>query len=85
MADPDIETVDLPGDDTPQGFLSYSDEKDSTPELFDMPALPEGTSIHNISSEETHPFHPKEGQNLVSAIKSRMNLCFSVAKKCSSC
>ena len=37
--------------------------------LFDMSALSEGTSIYYISHEETKLFHPKEVQNMVSAIK----------------
>ena len=44
-----------------------------------MSALPEGTSKYNISPEETKLFHPEEGQNVVIAIKIRINLCFSVA------
>ena len=37
-------------------------------------------SIYYISPEETKIFHPKEVQILVSAIKIRINLCFSVSK-----
>ena len=50
------------------------------PKLFDISALPEGTSIYYISPEETRMFHPKEEQNVVIAIKIRMDPCFSVGK-----
>ena len=51
MVEPGVETVDLPGYDSPQGFMSYSDEEDVMPKLFDISALPEGTIIYNISLE----------------------------------
>ena len=44
-----------------------------------MSALPEGMSIYFISLEETKLFYPKSGQNVVSAIKIQMNMCFDVA------
>ena len=43
-----------------------------------MSSLTEGTSIYYIHPEETNLFHPKEVQNVVSAINIRMNFCFSV-------
>ena len=51
MAKPDAETVYFPGDDSLQGFLSWSYEENFMPELFDMSELPEGTSIYYISPE----------------------------------
>ena len=48
-------------------------------ELFYIQALPEGTSIYYISPGETKPFLPNEHQNVVSAIKIRMNINFLVA------
>ena len=39
---------DLPGDVAPQGFAYKSDKEDITPKLFDMTALPEGSSIYYI-------------------------------------
>ena len=51
VAKPDAETVYFPGDDSLQGFLSWSDEENFMPELFDMSELPEGTSIYYISPE----------------------------------
>ena len=36
--------------------------------------------IYYTSPESTKLFHPREGINVVSTIKIRMNLCFSVAK-----
>ena len=81
MYEPDVVTVDLPGDDAPQGFVSYSDEEEVTPELFDMSALPEGTIIYYILPEEPKLFLPKEVQNVVIAIKILMNLYFSEENK----
>ena len=66
---PGVEMVDLPGDVAPQGFASKSDKEDVTPKLFDISEILEGTSIYYISHEETKLFHPKEVQNMVSAIK----------------
>ena len=48
--------------------------------LFDVSELPEGTSIYFVIPEETNLFHLKEVLNVVSTIKIRTNLCFSVAK-----
>ena len=79
MYKPDVETVDLPGDDTPQGFVSYSDEEDITPKLFDMSSLPEGKSIYYISPEK-NLFLPKEVQNLVIVINTQMIFFLYVAK-----
>ena len=72
--------ADIPGDVPLQDFASESDEEDITPKLFDMSELTEGASIYYIFPGATKLFHPKEGQNLVIAIKIRVNLCFSVAK-----
>ena len=33
---PDVETVDITGDDVPQGFVYYSDEEGVTSKLFDI-------------------------------------------------
>ena len=49
MAKPDVETVDLPWDDAPKGFVSNIGEEDITPEFFDVSELPEGTIIYYIS------------------------------------
>ena len=50
------------------------------PELFDVLALQEGRNIYYISPEQTKIFYPKEGKNVVIAIKIQTNLCFSVKK-----
>ena len=51
VAKPDVETVDITGDDSPQGFVSYSGKKYINPKFYDMSALLEGTSIHYVSPE----------------------------------
>ena len=68
VSEPDVETVNIPGDDAPQGFGSYIDEKDVTSGLFDRSALPEGMSIYYISPEETN-FFLKKVKNVVIEIK----------------
>ena len=40
MVEPDVETVDIPGDVALQGFASKSDEEYVTLKLFDISALP---------------------------------------------
>ena len=79
MSKPDVETVDINGDNAPQGFVSYSVKEDITTKFFDMSALPEVKSIHYISPEETKLFRQNKVQNVVSAIKIRINSCFDVA------
>ena len=51
VAKPDVETVDITGDDAPQVFVSYSYKEEVTPKFFDMSSLTEGTSIYYISPE----------------------------------
>ena len=59
VADTDVETVDIPGDDVPKLFVSWSYEEVITSKLFDISALPEETSIYYISPEETKLFYLK--------------------------
>ena len=59
MAEPDVETVDLPGYVSTQVSASESDKENVTPKLFEMSALPEGSSIYYIFTEATKLFHPK--------------------------
>ena len=44
-----------------------------------MSALPEGAIIYYSYPEANKLFYPKEGKNVVSAIKSWMNFCFDAA------
>ena len=69
MPKPDVETVDIPGYDALQGFVSYIYKEDVMHKLFDISVLPEGTIIYYIYPEETNLFFPKKVQNVVSAIK----------------
>ena len=72
---PGVETVDLPGGVSTQGFAYNNYEEYIIPEIFVMSALPEEVSIYYILPEAMKLFHPKEDQNMVSAIKSRMFFC----------
>ena len=79
VANPNIETIDLPGDVVPQGFESESDKEDVIPEFFDTSALSEGASIYYIFPEATNMFYLKKGQNMFITIKIWMDFCFTVA------
>ena len=79
MADPYVETVNIPENVATQGFVYKSDREDNTPKFIDMSALPEGASIYYISSEATNLFHSKEVQNVVRAIKIQLEFCSHLA------
>ena len=54
VPEPDVKTVDIPGNDAPQGFVSYSEEEKCIPKWFDMSSLPKVMSIYYILFRQ-HP------------------------------